>query len=62
MDVVVSSVLVTKTVISSVTKTVTSLVAVAVTVLGPFGTRGASVMVGMMNSAIVVWVGVSGLV
>ena len=44
---------VTKTVTSSVTKTVTSLVAVTVMILGPFGTRGASVMVGMVRSTIV---------
>ena len=54
MEVVVSTVVVTKTVTSLVMKTVTSSVAVAVMILGPLGTRGARVMVGTMTSAIVV--------
>ena len=54
MDVVVMRVVVTTTDTSFVTKTVTSSVAVAVMILGPFGTRGARVMVGTMASAMVV--------
>lgn len=54
MDVVVSTVVVTKTVTSLVMKTVTPSVAVAVMILGPFGTRRARVMVGTMTSAIIV--------
>ena len=54
MEVVVSTVVVTKTVTSLVMKTVTSSVAVAVMILGPLGTRGARVMVGTMTSAMVV--------
>ena len=55
MDIVVSTVVVTKTVTSLVMKTVTSSVAVAVMILGPFGTRGARVMVGTITSAIVLY-------
>ena len=54
MDVVVSRVVVTTTDTSFVMKTVTSSVAVAVMILGPFGTRAARVMVGTMTSAMVV--------
>lgn len=54
IDVVVSRVVVTMTVTSLVMKTVTSSVAVAVMILGSFGTRGARVMVGTMTSAMVV--------
>ena len=54
MDVVVSRVVVTKTVTSFVMKTVTSSVAVAVMILGPFGTRGARVMAGTMTFAMIV--------
>ena len=54
MDVVVSRVVVTKTVTSFVMKTVTSSVAVVVMNLGPLGTRGARVMVGTMTAAMVV--------
>ena len=55
IEVVVSMVSVTKTVTSSVMKTVTSLVAVTVIILGPFGTRGARVMVGVVRVVIVTW-------
>ena len=54
MDVVVSTVEVTKTVTSLVMKTVTSSVAVAVMIWGPFGMRGARVMVGRTRAAMVV--------
>ena len=61
IEVVVSTVLVTKTVTSSVMNTVTSLVAVTVISLGPLGMRGARVMVGMVRDVMVGWAGGSGL-
>ena len=61
IEVVVSMVLVTKTVTSSVMNTVTSLVAVTVISLGPLGMRGARVMVGMVRDVMVGWAGGSSL-
>lgn len=61
IEVVVSMVLVTKTVTSSVMNTVTSLVAVTVISLGPLGMRGARVTVGMVRDVMVGWAGWSGL-